>query len=73
MNAHAPMTNPLVAANAQIADLELLLAMARPFVASAVERALDERFLEISRSLLSRIDRELDGTIHSFTPNGAHR
>jgi hypothetical protein len=65
--------NPLVTAHAQIADLELMLAMARPIIATAVERALDDRFREISSSLLRRIDHELDGTIHSFTPNGAHR
>jgi hypothetical protein len=57
-------------AQAKIAELELTLAMARPFIESRVQEFGPSR---VCQDMLARIDKALDGSIHSFTPNGEQR
>jgi hypothetical protein len=66
--------DPLIIACARIADLELGLAQARHIVRSAsIDPESSEQSKDLARNTLAEIDRRLDGTIHSFTPNGAMR
>lgn len=64
----AVKADPLIVARARVADLELALAQARPFVKASADR--DEMR---ARQALASIDQRLAGTLHSFTANGARR
>lgn len=62
------------AAQAKISELELVLAMTRTFVENAADDPdAASRFQDFAKGVLARIDRVLDGSIHSFTPNGSVR
>lgn len=68
------MSDALIKANARIADLELELARARPYVvACASESHVPPEGKEAFRLVLAAIDRALHGTIYSFSPNGRAR
>lgn len=76
MNVPLDLTMPevLLRANSRIADLELELARARPYVvACASELHVQPEGKEAFRLVLASIDRALHGTIYSFTPHGPHR
>ena len=70
---NAPL-DPLTVANAKMASMALALAQARAFVKHDAENlSVTDGFQSYAKSVLARIDEALDGTIHSFTPNGARR
>jgi hypothetical protein len=70
---NAPL-DPLTIANAKMASMALALAQARAFVKHDAEHpSVTDGFQEFAQGVLARIDEALDGTIHSFTQNGAMR
>lgn len=61
-------------AQAKMASMALALAQARHFVRSyEIDPASSEEFRAHAAQTRVSIDAALDGTIHSFTPNGACR
>lgn len=66
--------DPLTLANAKMALMALALAQARAFVKHDAEHpAASDGFQDYAKGVLARIDDALDGTIHSFSRNGARR
>jgi hypothetical protein len=61
--------DPLVVANAKIADLQLDLARARAFVRDHAARPLCQHSEDFAKRLLASIERNLEGTM--FSPKRA--
>lgn len=68
---YAVKADPLILAHAKIADLELMLSQARFFVKLDADRPRESQ--DYAHHVLKRIDTALEGTVHSFSRNGAHR
>lgn len=61
-------------AQARIAELELTLAQARAFVVDRADHpSVTDGFQEFAQGVLTRIDKALDGTLHSFNSKEANR